>query len=137
MTFSSTVRCGNVRTTWNVRPMPRRQSALGRRPVTTSPRNLTSPLSGTRKPFSTLKSVVLPAPFGPMTPRISRSRTSKLTSETATRPMNDLVTPRTSSSTVSGARPASASAVGAPASTERATSRRGAPRERTAWRTRQ
>ena len=32
------------------------------------------------KPFSRLKSVVLPAPFGPMMPRTSPRRTSKLTS---------------------------------------------------------
>ncbi len=81
MTFSCTVRWGNVRTTWNVRPTPRRQSALGLRPGDglrrgSGPR----PASGTRKPLSTLNSVVLPAPLGPMMPRISPLAHSKLTS---------------------------------------------------------
>src|SRR6266536_1007810 len=40
----------------------------------------------------TLKSVVLPAPFGPMMPTRSPSPTSKLTSRTAVRPPKRLVT---------------------------------------------
>jgi hypothetical protein len=68
MTFSSTVRCGKTRTTWKVRPMPRRQTRWGRRPVIGAPSQRTRPRSGSRKPLSTLKSVVLPAPFGPMIP---------------------------------------------------------------------
>src|SRR5437773_2544725 len=38
MTLSSTVSCGKVRTTWKVRPIPRRQIALGRRPWIGVPR---------------------------------------------------------------------------------------------------
>ena len=37
-------------------------------------------MSGRRKPFSRLNSVVLPAPLGPMIPRISLRRSLKLTS---------------------------------------------------------
>src|SRR5438034_9693439 len=40
----------------------------------------------------TLKSVVLPAPFGPMMPRRSPARTSRLTSRTAVRPPKRFVT---------------------------------------------
>src|SRR5438132_4602137 len=40
----------------------------------------------------TLKSVVLPAPFGPMMPRRSPRRTSRLTSRTAVRPPKRFVT---------------------------------------------
>src|SRR5436853_492213 len=40
----------------------------------------------------TLKSVVLPAPFGPMIPRRSPRRTSRLTSRTAVRPPKRFVT---------------------------------------------
>src|SRR5437773_10475417 len=39
----------------------------------------------------TLKSVVLPAPFGPMMPRRSPRRTSRLTSRTALRPPKGFV----------------------------------------------
>src|SRR6516164_6501027 len=47
-----------------------------------------------------LKSVVLPAPLGPISPRISPSASVKLTSETATSPPKRLVTPLTSSKAV-------------------------------------
>src|SRR5437762_10836332 len=40
----------------------------------------------------TLKSVVLPAPFGPMMPSRSPARTSRLTARTAVRPPKRLVT---------------------------------------------
>src|SRR5690242_18938532 len=40
----------------------------------------------------TLKSVVLPAPLGPMMPSRSPARTSRLTARTAVRPPNRLVT---------------------------------------------
>ena len=44
------------------------------------------PLVGARKPVRTLKSVVLPAPLGPMTPRISPWRSARLYSVSASRP---------------------------------------------------
>src|SRR5271167_1634805 len=44
-----------------------------------------------------LNSVVLPAPLGPISPRISPSARVKVTSDTATKPPKRLVTPLTSS----------------------------------------
>ena len=49
-----------------------------------------------------LTKVVLPAPFGPITPRISRSDRVKLTSFTATSPENRRVTLTTSSRALIG-----------------------------------
>jgi len=49
-------------------------------------RRLPAPLSGIRKPETRLKSVVLPAPFGPMTALIMPGSTRKLTSFTAWSP---------------------------------------------------
>src|SRR5882672_10006275 len=48
----------------------------------------TEHLSADSTPFSTLNNVVLPAPLGPMMPRISPSASEKLTSLTAFRPPN-------------------------------------------------
>ena len=56
------------------------------RPSIGSPASVAVPSSAGSTPFSTLNSVVLPAPFGPMMPRISPSATAKLTSLTALRP---------------------------------------------------
>ena len=51
--------------------------------------NLTSPALGSYTPVITLKTVVLPAPFGPMTLTTSRSRTCRSTSDRARSPPND------------------------------------------------
>ena len=67
-TFSSTVMRGNERTTCQVRPMPRAQTACGLSPLIALPAKRIAPWSAARKPLMTLNSVVLPAPFGPMTP---------------------------------------------------------------------
>ena len=50
------------------------------------------PLSGAMAPAIMLNSVVLPAPFGPMTAKISPCGTAKLTRSTATRPRKRLLT---------------------------------------------
>ena len=68
---------------WNVRPTPRRDSSSGDMPVMSSPQNSTWPDVGAICPRMLLKSVVLPEPFGPMTPTISPGPTSKLTPSTA------------------------------------------------------
>jgi len=60
---------------WNVRPMPRWLSARGDSPVMSSPQNSTRPELGLIWPRMLLKSVVLPLPFGPMTPTISPGST--------------------------------------------------------------
>src|SRR5262245_13350007 len=49
-------------------------------------------------------SVVLPAPFGPMSPTISPGATSRLAPETAWSPPNRFRTPATSRSATSGGR---------------------------------
>ena len=51
---------------WNERPMPSRQRSCGAMPVTSGSLKTTRPVSGRRWPVIRLKSVVLPAPFGPM-----------------------------------------------------------------------
>ena len=54
--------------------------------------NRIRPEVGLYSPVSMLKSVVLPAPFGPMTETIERSGTSSDTSATAVSPPNTLTT---------------------------------------------
>jgi hypothetical protein len=51
----------------------------------------TSPASGGYIPVKTLKRVVLPAPFGPIIPKISFSLTSNVRFDKACRPPNRLV----------------------------------------------
>src|SRR5215472_2232522 len=55
-------------------------------PVTSRPRNLTRPADGRNVPVITLKSVVFPAPLGPMKPQMCFSGMSKLTSFNAATP---------------------------------------------------
>src|ERR687895_1159339 len=54
------------------------------------------PASARRKPVMTLKSVVLPAPFGPINAVIDARRTSSVAPSTAWMPPKDLKTPSTS-----------------------------------------
>ena len=56
---------------WKVREMPRRQRAGAASAVTSSPRKSTRPAVGASRPEIRWKSVVFPAPFGPMTARSS------------------------------------------------------------------
>jgi hypothetical protein len=72
----------NSRSVWNVRATPSRAMACGGRPAIDSAdpgwaENLTSPALGSYTPVITLKTVVLPAPFGPMTLTTSRSPTCR------------------------------------------------------------
>ncbi|MCY1509045.1 hypothetical protein D9M68_433750 [compost metagenome] len=74
MMFSSTVRPVNGLAIWNVRPRPWCANSSGVLQVTQLPWASSiemPPLSGERKPDSRLNTVVLPAPFGPIMPRIS------------------------------------------------------------------
>src|ERR1700722_18730829 len=98
MTFSSTVMESKLRTTWKVRAIPSNEHCSGGSPETRFPASRTSPASGTTAPDIALNSEVLPAPFGPIRPRISPSCTSKLISTLAATPPNDLLTRSTSSS---------------------------------------
>src|SRR5580692_1566442 len=98
MTFSSTVMESKLRTTWKVRAMPSSEHCSGGSLEIRCPASLTSPESGVTSPEIELNSDVLPAPFGPISPRISPSRTSKLISTLAATPPKDLLTLSTSSS---------------------------------------
>src|SRR5690554_3742901 len=98
--LSRTLRSANTRVCWKVRTMPRRARAWGAMPVTSSPKRKTRPPEGLMKPVTTLKVVVLPAPFGPTRPRISPSLTPKLRSETAAKPPKWRVRPSTRSTSL-------------------------------------
>src|SRR5579862_1473539 len=91
-TFSRTVRDPNSSSRWNVRAMPRRARWYGGRPVMSSPSITTLPRVGRCRPVTTLKSVVLPAPLGPINPVIRPPSASIDTSSTATRPPKVTVT---------------------------------------------
>src|SRR5262249_4943921 len=82
---------------WKVRAMPRETIACGRRPTRLPPSRRMSPSSGRSSPVIRLKTVVFPAPFGPMSPTIPPAGITRSTSLTATRPPNRRVSPRTSS----------------------------------------
>ena len=65
---------------WNERDSPRPAMRRGAIPVMSCPANRTLPRSGLKRPVSTLKQVVLPAPFGPIRPD---GRPSSKASETS------------------------------------------------------
>src|SRR6185312_6911688 len=92
-TFSSTVSQPNVCTRWNVRLRPRRALPLDDFWVRSTPSSTTRPPTGLRIPETTSKSVVLPAPFGPMMPTTSPASARMLTSSRATIPPKRTVTP--------------------------------------------
>src|SRR5437879_11436536 len=66
-------------------------------PVTSRPLSFTWPRSGRRCPVIRLKSVVLPAPLGPMIAPMLPRGASRLTPPTATKPSKTLTRSRTSS----------------------------------------
>src|ERR1700745_575156 len=59
--------------------MPLREMRSGDSPVISSPLNTMRPEEGRSTPVRQLKKVLLPAPLGPITARISPRATSKLT----------------------------------------------------------
>src|SRR5579862_2640309 len=69
--------------------MPRRAISAGFSAVMFLPRKKMSPAVGCRNLVSRLKTVVLPAPFGPIRAWISPCRTRKDTPSTATNPLKD------------------------------------------------
>ena len=79
----------NSRRLWNVRAIPIRAMLCGTSPAIDFPAKRTSPALGSYTPVITLKTVVLPAPFGPMRLTISPSRTCRSSSESARRPPKD------------------------------------------------
>src|SRR5579884_1636252 len=96
---SATVSAGNSRPSWNDRPRPSRARRCGDVRVMSSASpstvSVTVPRSAGRKPDTTSKSVVLPAPFGPMKPSTSPGATSNPTSRSAVIPPKRFVTSRT------------------------------------------
>ena len=99
-TFSSAVSCGKMFVTWNVRAMPARTRALVGIRVTSAPSNSTLPASGSSFPLTRLMSVVLPAPFGPITAVMPPAGRARSTPSTAMKSANALRTRRSSSSAV-------------------------------------
>src|SRR6266850_585453 len=95
--FSYTVSLGKMLVRWKERPMPSRQRSCGAMPVTSRPLKLMLPASGRRWPVIRLKSVVLPAPLGPMMALTEPRGTEKLTPPTAWKPSKLLRSSRTSS----------------------------------------
>jgi hypothetical protein len=91
-TLSITDIDGNSATFWNVRATPRRITRCGRVRRSDSPSKRMSPESGVYKRVTTLKTVVFPAPFGPISPTISPGCTSNETPSRATTPPNRRVT---------------------------------------------
>ena len=75
---------------WKVRTIPRRAIACGLCRKIERPSRRTSPRSARSKPVTTLKSVDLPAPFGPISAVIEPSATSNVTSLTAAEPPEPL-----------------------------------------------
>src|SRR5258705_2138962 len=71
ITFSSTDMPSNVCGTWKVRARPSCARASGVRLVMSWPSNKTLPDVDSRSPVRQLNSVDLPAPFGPIRPRMS------------------------------------------------------------------
>src|SRR5213594_804516 len=95
--FWYTVRRGKMLVRWKDRPMPRRQRSWGAMPVTSRALKITRPASGVRCPVIRLKSVVLPAPLGPMMALMEPWGTVTLTPPTAWKPSKLFWTSRTSS----------------------------------------
>ena len=69
-TFSRTVSESNSSIFWNVRPRPCRARAAGSSADMSAPCRRSVPAAGRTSPDATLNSVVLPAPFGPISPVI-------------------------------------------------------------------
>src|SRR5258708_40084210 len=78
--------------TWNVRASPSAARVSGGRDVTSVPANVTVPDVTGRSPVRQLKKVDLPAPLGPIRPRMSRSSTDTDALSTALKAPNALVT---------------------------------------------
>jgi len=105
ITFSSTVMRPKLRTTCQVRAMPSRHTRSGRAWVMSAPSSTMRPSSGWSAPLMQLKSVVLPAPLGPIRPTISPGSIARETSRLAIRPPKRLVDRSTCSSGAIALRP--------------------------------
>ena len=79
----------NSRRLWKVRAIPSWAMRCGDWPAIDWPANRTSPELGWYTPVMTLKTVVLPAPLGPITLTTSRSPTCRSSSVIARSPPKD------------------------------------------------
>src|SRR5882672_3864398 len=95
--FSRTVSMVNSSRRWKVRARPRRARLWGLRRVMSEPSIATVPDVGGSSPVTTLNSVVLPAPFGPIKPVTRPSSAESEASSSAMLPPKRTLTPRTSS----------------------------------------
>src|SRR5690349_622971 len=82
--------------------MPRRTRRCVGSPVMSASSKRTRPAVGRSTPVSRLNNVVLPAPLGPISPRISPALTESVTLFTATSPPKRQVSPDASSNAISG-----------------------------------
>src|SRR5262245_7655077 len=83
-TFSRTLRAGNTWQSWKVRAMPFCATWCTGSTVMSSPAEMTPLALGSSALVSMIQVVDVPAPFGPMTARISPRSTVRSTSSTAT-----------------------------------------------------
>src|SRR6266542_1682103 len=90
--LSSTDIDSKVNGTWKVRANPSAARASGGKRVTSAPLKITVPDVTGRSPVRQLKKVDLPAPLGPIRPRMSPSSTDTDASSTALKAPNALVT---------------------------------------------
>src|SRR6185437_9533842 len=97
--LSSTDIDSKVSGTWKVRASPSRARASGGWRVTLWPEKATLPEVTGKSPVRQLKKVDLPAPLGPIRPRMSPSSTDTEASSTALKAPNALTTLRASIST--------------------------------------
>src|SRR5438270_2678324 len=98
ITFSSTDMPSKVCGTWKVRASPSPARASGESAVISSPSNSTWPDVEVRSPVRQLKKVDLPAPFGPIRPRMSPCSSVTEAASTALKLPKVLVTSRASRS---------------------------------------
>src|SRR3954451_24977865 len=101
MTFSSTVMPSKVCGTWKVRASPSPARSSGVKSVMSRPSNRTRPEVVLRSPVRQLKKVDLPAPFGPIRPRMSPCSKVTEASSTALKLPNAFVISRASRSMAS------------------------------------
>src|ERR1700730_1911048 len=92
VTFSSTVRASKICVAWNVRAMPRSTRLGVLRFVMSRDPNRTRPLDSGTYPEMILNTVLLPEPFGPISPRMAPLSTVKLRFLTAASPPKKCVT---------------------------------------------
>src|SRR5438445_62203 len=120
-TFSKTVSAWKMLMIWNERETPDATIWCGRSAVIVVARNRAWPRSAGRRPVRTLKSVVLPAPFGPMIERSSPRGTRSDTPSTAASAPKCLARSWASSSTspAGPAAPAAGTSAGAAAGAAR------------------